>query len=99
MLEVTIFLDEDDRYNDEPLHEYIMKYLLHHHIKGATVFSAIGGFGEKRHLHYPRKLGASDEGPLMILFIDEEERIRLILPHLKEVLGEGLITVKKVERG
>ena len=99
MLEVTIFLDEDDRYNNEPLHEYIMKYLLHHHIKGATVLSAMGGFGEKRHLHYPRKLGASDEGPLMILFIDEEERIRLILPHLKEVLGEGLITVKKVERG
>jgi len=98
MLEVTIFLDEDDRYNNEPLHEYIMKYLLHHHVKGATVFSAIGGYGEKRHLHYPRKLGASDEGPLMILFIDEDEKINSVLPHLKEAVAEGMIVFKKVER-
>jgi PII-like signaling protein len=98
MLEVTVFLDEDDRYNDEPLHQYIMKYLLHHHIMGATVFSAIGGYGVKRHLHYPRKFGAADEGPLMILFIDEEEKINGVLPHLKEVVAEGLVVLKKVER-
>ena len=98
MLEVTIFLDEDDMVKDESLYQYIMKYLLHHHIKGASVFAAMGGYGVKRHLHYPRKIGASGEGPMMILFIDEEEKIRGILPHLKEVVAEGLIVVKKVER-
>jgi uncharacterized protein len=98
MLEVTIFLDEDDMVKDESLYQYIMKYLLHHHIKGASVFTAMGGYGIKRHLHYPRKIGAADEGPLMILFIDEEEKIRGVLPHLKEVVSEGLIVLKKVER-
>lgn len=52
----------------------------------------------KRHLHYPREIGASGEGPIMILFIDEEEKIRGLLPHLKEVVAEGLIVLKKVER-
>jgi PII-like signaling protein len=98
MLEVTIFLDEDDMIKDESLYQYIMKYLLHQHIKGASIFSAVGGYGAKRHLHYPRTLGASSEGPMMILFIDEEEKVRNVLPHLKEVVAEGLIVVKKVER-
>jgi PII-like signaling protein len=98
MLEVTIFLDEDDRVNDESLYQYIMKYLLHHHVKGASVFAAMGGYGVKRHLHYPRRIGASGEGPIMILFVDEEEKIREVLPHLKEVVAEGLIVLKKVER-
>lgn len=43
MLEVTIFLDEDDMVKDESLYQYIMKYLLHHHITGASVFAAMGG--------------------------------------------------------
>ena len=63
----------------------------------APVFSAFGGYGAKRHLHYPRKLGASDEGPLMILFIDDEERVKSILPHLKEIVAEGLVAYRKVE--
>lgn len=98
MIEVTIFFDENDLYEDRPLHEYIMRYLMHHHIMGASVFTAMGGFGVKRHLHYPRKIGAADEGPIMILFIDEEEKINGVLPHLKEVVAEGLIVLKKVER-
>jgi uncharacterized protein len=97
MLEVTIFLDEDDMHNNESLYQYIMKYLLHHHIKGASVFAAMGGYGAKRHLHYPRKIGAADEGPLMILFIDEDEKVLSVLPHLKEVVSEGLMVMRKVE--
>ncbi len=98
MLEVTIFIDEDDRYQDKTLYEYIMRYLIHHDIMGASVFAAMGGYGHKRHLHYPRKIGAADEGPLMIMFIDEAEKVVTVLPHLKEVVKEGLIVVKEVTR-
>ena len=63
MLEVTIFLDEDDMVKDESLYQYIMKYLLHHHIKGVSVFAAMGRYRVKRHLHYPRKIGASVRDP------------------------------------
>ena len=98
MLEVSIFLDEDDRYRDKPMYEYILRYLMHHQIAGASVFTAMGGYGAKRHLHFPRKLGFSDEGPLMILFIDEEPKVQSVRPQLKEAVREGLIVVKKVER-
>ncbi len=98
MLEVTIFLDEDDTHQGRPMHEYIMHHLMHHHIAGATIFAGMGGYGHKRHLHYPKKIGAADEVPLMIVFVDEEEKIQAVLPHLKEVVKEGLIIVKKAER-
>jgi PII-like signaling protein len=98
MTEVTVFLDEDDQHEGKPLHEYIMRYLMHHNILGASMFTALMGYGHKHHLHRPNKLGTLDEAPIMILFIDEEEKVRTVIPHLKEVVKEGLIVQKSVER-
>ncbi len=98
MIELQIFLDEGDIYNNEPMHEYILRYLMHHDINGATLFAAIEGYGHKHHLHHPGKIGNVDEGPVMILFIDEEEKINPIIPHLKSIVNEGLIVKLKVEK-
>ncbi|MHB9011767.1 MAG: DUF190 domain-containing protein [Ignavibacteriaceae bacterium] len=98
MIEVQIFLDEGDLYKEQPMHEYIMRHLMHHNINGASMFAAVEGYGNKHHLHRPGRIGNVDEGPIMILFIDEEEKINPVLPHLKEVVNEGLIIKKKVER-
>jgi PII-like signaling protein len=98
MLEITLFLDEDDRHEGKQMQEYIMRYLMHHGIMGATVFAATMGYGHKHHLHRPKGLGTSDEGPIMIVFIDDEAKVRNVLPHLKEIVREGLIVATKVER-
>lgn len=98
MLEITLFLDEDDRHEGMQMQEYIMRYLMHHGILGATVFAATMGYGHKHHLHRPKGLGTSDEGPIMIVFIDDEAKVRSVLPHLKEIVREGLIVATKVER-
>jgi PII-like signaling protein len=97
MFEIKFFLDENDLYQDKPKHEYIMRYLMHNSIMGASVFSAIMGYGLKHHLHHPQDLGNVDENPIMIMFIDEEEKVEKVLPHLKEVLNEGLIVKTIVE--
>ncbi len=98
MLEVSLFLDEDDMYQGKHMHEYIMRHLMHNGISGASVFSALMGYGRKHHLHHPRGLGTVDEGPIMIMFIDEEDKVKTVLPHLKEILHDGLIVTKRVER-
>ena len=98
MLEVNLFLDEDDLYQGKRTDEYVMRYLMHHGIMGASVFSATMGYGQKHHLHHRRGIGVVDEGPIMILFIDAESKVRNVLPHLKEVVKDGLITAKQVER-
>ncbi|MGA7721000.1 MAG: DUF190 domain-containing protein [Ignavibacteriaceae bacterium] len=98
MVEIKFFLDENDMYNDKSKHEYIMRYLMHHSIMGASVFEAKIGYGRKHHLHHPQNLGNVDENPIMIMFIDEEDKVELVLPHLKEVLNQGLIVKTKVEQ-
>ncbi len=98
MVEVTVFLDEADLFEGKPMHEHIMRYLMHHEIAGASMFSAMMGYGRKHHLHHPRKIGGMDEEPIMIVFVDEEDKVRAVLPHLKEIVREGLIVQKRVER-
>jgi uncharacterized protein len=98
MLEVKIFLDTEDMYGEHPLHEHITRYLLHHEIRGATLFSGIMGFGSHHHLHAPRRILASDAVPVMILFVDEEVKVRRVLGYLKSILPEGLITLHTVEK-
>jgi PII-like signaling protein len=43
MLEVSVFLDQDDTVHGDPMYEYLLRYLMHHHIAGATVFRLSGG--------------------------------------------------------
>jgi PII-like signaling protein len=98
MLEVTVFLDEEDMYQGKHMPEHIMRFLMHHGIMGASAFAATMGYGHKHHLQHPGMLGTVDEGPLMIMFVDEEAKVRAVLPHLKEIVGKGLIVIKKADR-
>jgi PII-like signaling protein len=97
MIEIKIFFDEDDRHGDQPTYDYLMHYLLHQHIQGATLFSALMGYGQKHHLHSPTRIGASDERPLMIMFIEEREKALSVLPHIKDVVKQGLIIMNEVQ--
>ena len=98
MLEVKIFIDTEDLYESSALHESILRYLLHHGIKGATLFRGVMGFGAHHHLHEPRRFAASDAVPMMIVFVDDEEIVRKVLPALKEMIAEGLIIAHTVEK-
>ncbi len=98
MLEVQIFLDEEDRHNGQPMHEHILRFLMHHKISGATMIKGAMGFGSHHHLHEPTRIGATDALPIVIVFVDEEQKAVAVLPHLKEIVAEGLIVVHRVER-
>lgn len=98
MLEVQIFLDEEDQYHGKPMHEHILRFLMHHRISGATMFKGAMGFGSHHHLQAPTKLGASDALPIVIFFVDDDDRVEVLLPQLKEIVSEGLIVAHRVER-
>jgi len=96
-LQLTIYVNETDMSGEVPLHEIIVRRLLHLEIAGATVERGVMGYGKHGKVHRRRLLGVSDDRPIVITAIDDAERIRPALPEIKALVVEGLITLNEVE--
>jgi hypothetical protein len=66
-------------------------------LAGATVLRGIEGFGARHHLHTTRILSLSTDLPILIEVVDEEARIRAVLPEIDAMVADGLITLERVE--
>ena len=64
---------------------------------GATVVRGLSGFGAHSRLHTAKVLRLSEDLPLVIEIVDREDRIRAFLPLCDEMIGEGLVTLERVE--
>jgi PII-like signaling protein len=94
---VRIYIGESDRWHGKPLYQAIIERLRKRGLAGATVLRGIEGFGAKAHLHTTRLLPLSEDLPVLIETVDQEDRIRAVLPELDEMVGDGLITLERVE--
>jgi len=94
---VRIYIGESDKHDGIPLYEAIVLRLRERGLAGATVLRGIEGFGAHAHLHTTRLLRLSEDLPILIEVVDSEERIRSVLPELNEMVGDGLITLERVE--
>ncbi len=94
---VRIYIGESDRWHGKPLYHAIVEELRGRGLAGATVLRGIEGFGAKAHLHTTRILSLSEDLPLVIEVVDQEDRIRAVLPILDGMVGDGLITLERVE--
>ncbi len=94
---VRIYIGESDKHDGMPLYEAIVLRLRERGLAGATVLRGIEGFGAHAHLHTTRLLRLSEDLPILIEVVDSEERIRAVLPELNEMVGDGLITLEKIE--
>jgi len=98
MLEAQIFFDKDELHGDRPLSEFIMKFLIRHKINGATAFSGEAGFGKNQIIKNPTRLFSFDESPMVIVFVDEEEKVIATLKALRNIFTGGFITTHKVDK-
>lgn len=98
MLQAQIFIDKDDQYNAQPLYEYIMQFLLHNNIKGATVYRGVMGFGVHQRMKRPNEIFSFDDPPMMITFIDEDLKVFDILKKLRDTYKGGFIITHKVDQ-
>ena len=93
---VRIFVGESDRWHHQPLFEAIVLKARELGLAGTTVLRGAMGFGANSHLHTTKILRLSADLPIVIEIIDAEERINLLLPHLDEMVQEGLVTIEDV---
>jgi hypothetical protein len=94
---VRIYIGESDHWHGQPLYQAIVHLLRDRGLAGATVLRGIEGFGAKQHLHTTRILSLSSDLPVLIEIVDQEDRLRAVLPELDAMVGEGLITLERVE--
>ena len=97
LLQLSVYVNEEDRHGELPLHEFLVRRLLHLNIHGATVLRGIMGFGKHGRVHRERLLGFADDRPMVVVAIDDEAKIRQILPELNRYVPEGLITLQEIE--
>ena len=94
---LRIFIGESDRWHGKPLYQAIVERVREEGLAGATVLRGIEGFGADSRLHTARLLRLSEDLPVVIEIVDSAEQIERILPALDEMVGEGMVTVERVE--
>jgi len=94
---VRIFLGESDRFEGRPLYEAIVLLARAEGIAGATVLRGLMGFGASSRIHTTKILRLSEDLPIVVEIVDRADRIAAILPKLDRMVGEGLITLEKVD--
>jgi uncharacterized protein len=92
---LRIFIGEADKWEGHPLYEAIVYLAKKEGMAGATVIKGCLGFGCKSHMHTAKLLRLSEDLPIIIEIVDSEEKISRFLPHLDEMVKEGLITLEK----
>ena len=94
---LRIFTGENDKFDDRPLYEAIVKKAREMHLAGATVLRGPMGFGKSSLIYTDKILRLSLDLPLVIEIVDSEEKINEFLPVLDGMMDSGLITLEKLQ--
>lgn len=94
---LRIFIGESDSFDGRPLYQAIVEALRKAGLAGVTVLRGIEGFGKSSHLHAAHILRLSEDLPIVIECVDTSDRIESIFPTLDEMIGDGLVTMERVE--
>jgi hypothetical protein len=94
---LRIFIGESDQWQSRPLYEAIVLKARELHLAGATVLRGPMGFGAHSRLHTAKILRLSEDLPMLIEIVDSKEKIDELLPHIDEMVTEGLVTLEQVQ--
>ncbi|MGD2043176.1 MAG: DUF190 domain-containing protein [Acidimicrobiia bacterium] len=94
---LRIFIGESDVYEGRALYQAIVELLRRDGLAGATVLRGIAGFGMSSRLHTAHILRLSEDLPIVVECVDTTEKIEAVLPELERMIGDGLITLEKID--
>ena len=94
---MRIFLGDELRWKNKPLHEALVEAMRANDIAGVTVYRGIMGYGAHRRMHKDKPLLASHHGSVMLSAIDSADKLRAFLPLVEQMLEEGLVVFSDVD--
>ena len=94
---LRIHLSESDQHHGKPLYEAVVLKARELQLAGATVLRGAMGFGAHSRIHTTKVLSISNELPVVVEIIDRRQKIDELLPHLEEMVTDGLVTLEGVQ--
>lgn len=94
-LKLTVYFGERDRSGEHFLADVLVDIYERHQLTTTVMLRGIEGFGLKHHLHTDRLLTLSEDLPLVSVAVDTRERIERVLPEVREVMGDGLVSLER----
>jgi PII-like signaling protein len=94
---MRIFIGESDRWQDQPLHDALVRAMRANDLAGATVYRGILGYGAHRRVHKEKPLHLSGDCSIMISVVDTEEKLQSFLPVVDKMVQEGLVLLSDVD--
>jgi PII-like signaling protein len=94
---MRIYVGESDKWQDQPLHEALVRAMRANDLAGVTVYKAIMGYGAHRRIHKEKPLHLSRDASIMLSVVDTEEKLRAFLSVVEEMVIEGLVTFSDVD--
>jgi PII-like signaling protein len=95
-LRLRLFVHESLCHGQQPLYAAVVALARREGLAGATVFRAIEGYGEHRHLHTSRLVDVSDDPAMIVEIVDTADAIRRFLPLLDALVPHGTATLSPV---
>src|ERR1700685_4025358 len=93
---LRVFAGESDRFENKRLDDAIVAKARELGLAGATVLRGTEGYGAHSVVHRTSLLEMSTDLPLVIEIVDTEENVKRLLPHLENMVQEGMITMEYV---
>jgi len=94
---MRIFIGENDKWRDKPLHKALIESMRANDIAGVTVYQGILGYGANRRIHRDSTLHLSHDRPMMLSVVDTEEKLQAYFPILDEMVQQGLVVLSDVD--
>ncbi len=96
-IRVSVYVNEADQWNHRPLHLEVLRMLHQQGLAGGTVLRAVAGFTGRGGVQTTSLVDAGGKLPLVIQFVDTMENVERVMPLLKKMSGNRLITREQVE--
>jgi PII-like signaling protein len=94
-LKVTLYLDEEERFEGRPLWEAVLEWAHECGIRTALVTRGKAGFGRRRLMHTADIEALMFPLPLTVECVDEPARVEALLRHLDRVPTGPVVDVQR----
>lgn len=95
-VQVTLYLNESDKWQGTPLHMAVLHYLHEENVFGACVLHSVAGFLGRQRIRTQHLVDAGGKLPVVVTFVDTDEHVSRVMPKLKEMAAHRLIVRENV---